>query len=74
MERLVRHSSKSDGGSDIRGLRAGRTAPGYRSAHPGYGTVPVSPRVNPRARKYSTLPKFGFGVCVAHPGSPRGAT
>nr|AWL94779.1 hypothetical protein CIT37_23435 [Bradyrhizobium ottawaense] len=33
----------------------------------------MSPSVNPRRRKYSTLPKFGFGVCVAHPGSPRGA-
>jgi hypothetical protein len=29
--------------------------------------------VKPRGRKYSTLPKFGIGVCVAHPGSPRGA-
>ena len=25
--------------------------------------------VNPLPEKYSTLPKFGFGVCVAHPGS-----
>src|SRR3954452_505657 len=27
------------------------------------------PPVNPTAQKYSTLPKFGNGVCVAHPGS-----
>ena len=27
--------------------------------------------VKPLPRKYSTLPKFGFGVCVAHPGSTR---
>jgi len=26
-------------------------------------------RVNPLRKKYSTLPKFGIGVCVAHPGS-----
>src|SRR4051794_15495965 len=26
-------------------------------------------RVNPLRGKYSTLPKFGNGVCVAHPGS-----
>jgi len=25
--------------------------------------------VNPSGQKYSTLPKFGFVVCVAHPGS-----
>ena len=25
--------------------------------------------VNPLPRKYSTLPKFGNDVCVAHPGS-----
>jgi len=25
--------------------------------------------VNPPPQKYSTLPKFGNGVCVAHPGS-----
>ncbi|QBP23543.1 hypothetical protein Bdiaspc4_24980 [Bradyrhizobium diazoefficiens] len=25
--------------------------------------------VNPLAQKYSTLPKFGIDVCVAHPGS-----
>ena len=29
----------------------------------------VSPSVNPSAQKYSTLPKFGNGVCVAHSGS-----
>ncbi len=29
----------------------------------------VSPSVNPPAQKYSTLPKFGNDVCVAHPGS-----
>ncbi|MBB4427722.1 hypothetical protein GGD66_006305 [Bradyrhizobium sp. CIR48] len=34
-------------------------------------SVGVSAAVNPRAQKYSTLPKFGFGVCVAHPGSPK---
>ncbi len=27
------------------------------------------PSVNPLLRKYSTLPKFGIDVCVAHPGS-----
>src|SRR3954447_16826878 len=27
------------------------------------------PPVNPTAQKYSALPKFGIGVCVAHPGS-----
>nr|GAJ34441.1 hypothetical protein BDOA9_0136390 [Bradyrhizobium sp. DOA9] len=27
------------------------------------------PAVNPSAQKYSALPKFGFGVCFAHPGS-----
>ena len=26
--------------------------------------------VNPTLQKYSTLPKFGNGVCVVHPGSP----
>ncbi|TFV75631.1 hypothetical protein E4K64_13600 [Bradyrhizobium frederickii] len=31
----------------------------------------MSPPVNPSVQKYSTLPKFGFGVCVAHPGSSR---
>ncbi|EJN07138.1 hypothetical protein PMI42_08018, partial [Bradyrhizobium sp. YR681] len=25
--------------------------------------------VNPSPQKYSTLPKFGIVVCVAHPGS-----
>ncbi len=75
MERLVRHSSKSDGGSVYPGpacplapIRVSLRSPGLRH------TVPVSPSVNPHPQKYSTLPKFGFGVCVAHPGSPRGAT
>ncbi|MET3333735.1 hypothetical protein ABIF61_002259 [Bradyrhizobium japonicum] len=44
-----------------------------RWLHRGYAIVPVSRSVNPRVQKYSTLPKFGFGVCVVHPGSPRGA-
>ncbi|MBB4428494.1 hypothetical protein GGD66_007081 [Bradyrhizobium sp. CIR48] len=34
---------------------------------------PVSPSVNPEMQKYSTLPKFGFGVCVAHPDPAKGA-
>jgi len=42
-----------------------------RSADSPYRTFPVSASVNPRSQKYSTLPKFGFGVCVAHPGSSR---
>ncbi|MET4326860.1 hypothetical protein ABIB80_002686, partial [Bradyrhizobium sp. i1.15.2] len=25
--------------------------------------------VNPSLQKYSTLPKFGFDVCIGHPGS-----
>src|SRR3954453_12909775 len=29
----------------------------------------VSPSCQSHRAKYSTLPKFGFGVCVAHPGS-----
>ena len=29
--------------------------------------------VNPCAQKYSTLPKFGFGVCVVHPDPAQGA-
>jgi len=32
-------------------------------------TQAVSLSVNPSSQKYSTLPKFGFVVCVAHPGS-----
>ncbi|KGJ69571.1 hypothetical protein BJA5080_04666 [Bradyrhizobium diazoefficiens SEMIA 5080] len=51
---------------------AARTDPGYRFAHPGYkslrcptGKTPKL-RVNPLKRKYSTLPKFGFGVFVRH--------
>jgi hypothetical protein len=28
--------------------------------------------VNPSHQKYSTLPKFGFVVCVGHPGPPKG--
>ncbi|PPQ18395.1 hypothetical protein CV770_16080 [Bradyrhizobium sp. AC87j1] len=31
----------------------------------------MSRSVNPLRQKYSTLPKFGFGVCVVHPGSPK---
>ncbi|MCS3893520.1 hypothetical protein M2171_002653 [Bradyrhizobium japonicum USDA 38] len=33
----------------------------------------IGPPRQPLPTKYSTLPKFGIGVCVAHPGSPRGA-
>ena len=29
-------------------------------------------RVNPIRQKYSTLPKFGFVVCLAHPSPPKG--
>jgi hypothetical protein len=29
--------------------------------------------VNPFSQKYYTLTKFGYDVCLAHPGSPRGA-
>nr|AWL91875.1 hypothetical protein CIT37_06405 [Bradyrhizobium ottawaense] len=29
--------------------------------------------VNQPRSKYSTLPKFGFGVCVAHPDPAKGA-
>jgi hypothetical protein len=42
-----------------------------RALHPGYKTLRCpsgktrEPRVNARRRKYSTLPKFGNGVCVA---------
>lgn len=28
--------------------------------------------VNPFLQKYSTLPKFGFVVCVGHPSPPKG--
>ncbi|WP_234681039.1 hypothetical protein [Bradyrhizobium monzae] len=29
--------------------------------------------VNPSGQKYSALPKFGNGVCIAHPARPGGA-
>jgi hypothetical protein len=37
----------------------------------GAATQPVGQHtpVNPSAQKFYALPKFGFGVCVAHPGS-----
>src|SRR3954454_1809081 len=55
----------------IRGCSAQRSVPSRitLALHPGYGTSSVSPSVNLSSRKYSTLPKFGNGVCVAHPGS-----
>jgi hypothetical protein len=40
---------------------------------PGHPTHCFARRVNGSTRKYSTLPKFGFVVSIAHPGSPRGA-
>jgi hypothetical protein len=49
--------------------------PGCRFAHPGYKTLrcPTGKTrkcwVNRYGSKYSTLPKFGFIVCLAHPGS-----
>ncbi|EHR05358.1 hypothetical protein Bra471DRAFT_06174 [Bradyrhizobium sp. WSM471] len=45
------------------------TFPDYACAPSGYATASVSPPVNPRTQKYSALPKFGFVVCVGHPGS-----
>ncbi|MGY3034828.1 hypothetical protein ACVIIV_003998 [Bradyrhizobium sp. USDA 4354] len=45
--------------------------PGYRSAHPGYKTLYRPSGKTPKAsvktlrQKYSTLPKFGNGICVA---------
>ena len=56
----------------------GRRFASTRWLHPGDGvSLPDGQNtregVKPRGRKYSTLPKFGIGVCVAHPGSPRGA-
>ena len=41
--------------------------------HPAWAIAAVSPAVNPLVRKYSTLPKFGFGVCVGHPDPAKGA-
>ena len=42
---------------------------GGQVAHPGYGTGVCRAPVNPLRQKYSTLPKFGNSVRVAHPGS-----
>jgi len=62
--------------SAIRGRSVGAAPfPGCAALHPGDKIVrdPTgkTPKrwVNPLAEKYSTLPKFGFVVCVAHPGS-----
>ena len=49
--------------------------PDYAALYPGYETMrrPTGKThnswVNRIATKYSTLPKFGNSVCVAHPGS-----
>ena len=61
--------------SEIRGLLRRTTCPGLRCAPSGLRELPglFRPSVNRPSRKYSTLPKFGNIVCVAHPGSPRGA-
>ncbi|MFK4725769.1 hypothetical protein ABIE89_006869 [Bradyrhizobium niftali] len=44
---------------------------GIQSIHDPTGKTPALSRrpVNPLSQKYSTLPKFGFVVCIAHPGS-----
>ncbi|WP_143274499.1 hypothetical protein, partial [Bradyrhizobium canariense] len=55
----------------IRGLLALRPAPSRITLRFIRATGPrlCRPRVNPLSQKYSALPKFGFSVCVAHPGS-----
>ena len=58
--------------SDIRGpLARHRTLSRISLRSSGLRQLAVSPSVNPSAQKYSTLPKFGFGVCVIHPGSSK---
>ena len=44
---------------------------GVRIAHRSLGKA-ARIGVNPFHQKYSTLPKFGFVVCVARPGPPKG--
>src|SRR3954462_15606906 len=65
--------------SAIRDSFNGYRVPDYASLHPGYkplrcpsGKTPKR-RVNPLARKDSSLPKFGFGVFSRHPIPVRGA-
>jgi hypothetical protein len=54
-------------GSDVGGPAVLAIALGYGRICP---TGKTPPRlVNPCRKKYSTLPKFGNGVCIAHPGS-----
>jgi hypothetical protein len=58
-KRFLRHRSCRPGRrQDLSRVRFGQ-APLFRSF------------VNPSLQKYSTLPKFGNIVCVAHPGSPK---
>jgi hypothetical protein len=55
----------------IRGRSARHSAPSRITLRSIRATGPrlCRPPVNPPPQKYSALPKFGFGVCVAHPGS-----
>jgi hypothetical protein len=53
--------------------------PDYASLHPGYKSLrfptgkTYKKQVNPLKQKYSTLPKFGFGVVMRHLIPVRGA-
>ena len=70
-ERLVRRSSQSEGGSDTRDFarRVPDVASLIRATRPQSLALPDgqhTPAVGQFApSKYSTLPKFGNGVCVA---------
>jgi len=66
----TRISRSRDGAAQSReGVGCRASGPDCATLHPGYGIPLCRASVNPSPRKYSTLPKFGFVVCVAHPGS-----
>ncbi|WP_164934591.1 hypothetical protein [Bradyrhizobium zhanjiangense] len=45
------------------------SAPGETARRAKHRAIPTRIGVKLRLQKYSTLPKFGIGVCIAHPGS-----